>query len=174
MSSVKAKSGKNHGAGKFDVAQDPVRHRQEPIRNGVDQVGKCLLVAALCTRHEIGVHIPSNVSRRRFRPTRQLVWVRTSRFFSMASGSESMSAVTADVMKAGRVARLRGCGRCQGTSNVADSTRACSSSTSSSGVSGPYTALRITIDPSTSKIHSSSTSPGPWAFRATAPSTLAP
>ena len=48
--------------GELDVAEDPVRHRQEPIRNGIDQVGKCLLVAALCTCHELGVHVPSNAA----------------------------------------------------------------------------------------------------------------
>jgi hypothetical protein len=39
-----------------------MRHRKEPIRDGIDQVGKCLLVAALCTFHEFGVHAPSNVA----------------------------------------------------------------------------------------------------------------
>ena len=58
--------------GEVDVAQDPVRHRKEPIRDGIDQVGKCLLVAALCTSHEIGVHAPPGVigagSFRRYNP----------------------------------------------------------------------------------------------------------
>jgi hypothetical protein len=44
--------------GQIDVAQNSMRHRQEPIRDGIDQVGECLLVSALCTGHEIGVHVP--------------------------------------------------------------------------------------------------------------------
>ena len=53
-----------------------------------------------------------------------------------------------------------------GYSNVADSARARTSSTSSTGVDGEYVASRITIDPFTSRIHSSSIWPAPWAFRA--------
>ena len=61
-----------------------MRHRKEPIRNGIDQVGKCLLVAALCTYHEIGV-MPLPGCGVGYVPTLHLVWVSEGRaFFSWA------------------------------------------------------------------------------------------
>lgn len=48
---------------------------------------------------------------------------------------------------------------------VAEPARARSSSTTWAGAAGPYVASRITIAPSTSRIHSSSIWPAPWAFR---------
>jgi hypothetical protein len=45
--------------GELDVAQNPVRHRMEPIarRNGEAREGR--FVAVLCSRHEIGIHASS-------------------------------------------------------------------------------------------------------------------
>src|SRR4029078_12552541 len=60
--------------GEVDVAQEPVGHREKPIREGMDQVGKRLLIAALCTSHEIGVHAPPQGGPRRIAPTLQPVW----------------------------------------------------------------------------------------------------
>ena len=60
--------------GKVDVAQDPMRHGEEPIRDGIDQFGKRLLVSALCTSHEIGVHAPPQGFGAGWVPTLQLVW----------------------------------------------------------------------------------------------------
>ena len=50
----------------------------------------------------------------------------------------------------------------QGVSNVTDWARVRISSTSSAGVSGPYSASMTTITPSTSTIHRSSIWPGSW------------
>ena len=53
-----------------------------------------------------------------------------------------------------------------GYSKVADSAMVRISSTRSTGVDGEYVASRITIEPSTSRIQSSSIWPAPCAFRA--------
>ena len=45
--------------GKVEVAQDPARHGQVPIRDPGGKVGKCPLVSVLGLDHEIGIHAPS-------------------------------------------------------------------------------------------------------------------
>ncbi len=60
----------------------------------IDQVGKCLLVAALCTYHEICVHAPSNVcgigsDRRYNRYGRE-----RDRIFSIGRGSHGAGALS--------------------------------------------------------------------------------
>jgi hypothetical protein len=42
--------------GAVDVAQDPVRHRMEPVAVDDGQARECLFVAHLRPDHEIGVH----------------------------------------------------------------------------------------------------------------------
>ncbi len=44
--------------GKVDVAQDPVRHRMEPIAHRDGQAREGLLVTALRSNHQLGVHAP--------------------------------------------------------------------------------------------------------------------
>ena len=45
--------------GEFDVAQDPVRHRMEPVAHGDGEAREGLFVAVLCACHEIGIHASS-------------------------------------------------------------------------------------------------------------------
>ena len=54
--------------GEVEVAQDPARNRQEPIRIPAGKDGVRLLVTALSSRHEFGVHSPF----------RMIAWVRNS------------------------------------------------------------------------------------------------
>ena len=42
--------------GEVDVAQDPVRHRVEPVAGGDGEAREGLLVTVLCPDHEIGIH----------------------------------------------------------------------------------------------------------------------
>ena len=44
--------------GKIEVAQDPARHGQVPIRDPGGKVGECPLVSVLSSDHEIGIHCP--------------------------------------------------------------------------------------------------------------------
>ena len=45
--------------GEVGVAQDPVRHRMEPIADGHGEAGEGPFVAALRSNHEFGIHAPS-------------------------------------------------------------------------------------------------------------------
>ena len=74
-------------------------------------------------------------------------------------GSGLASRPTIDQGREGRVLVLVPI--CHGASKVADSAMVRISSTRSAGVAGLYVASRITIDPSTSRIHSSSIWPAP-------------
>jgi len=43
--------------GKLDVAQDPVRHRMEPIAARDAEAREGLLIATLRSNHEFGIHV---------------------------------------------------------------------------------------------------------------------
>ena len=61
-----------HGIlGPVDVAEDPLRDREEPVATRADQVGVCLPVPALCGLHEITIHcaVPRVSAQRGRRPT---------------------------------------------------------------------------------------------------------
>ena len=49
--------------GEVDVAQDPARHGQEPVREPEGKVGVGLPVSSLGSDHEIGIHRPLPLGR---------------------------------------------------------------------------------------------------------------
>jgi hypothetical protein len=44
--------------GPVDVAQDPLRDREEPVHPNADQVDVCLPIPVPCRLHEIAIHLP--------------------------------------------------------------------------------------------------------------------
>ena len=59
--------------GEVDVAQDPVRHRVEPVADGDGEAREGLLVTVLRPDHEICIHALPHVGRRSTRRT-HTVW----------------------------------------------------------------------------------------------------
>ena len=50
--------------GEIGVAQDPVRHRMEPVAHGDGEAREGPFVTALCESHELGIHPTSFAVRR--------------------------------------------------------------------------------------------------------------